>query len=68
MILLIFSFSVITCLSVLIAIKYAGLTKTDTSMVRSAVGGTLAAMIFFLTSVFLAIYYIYVHYLIIVKM
>ena len=68
MILLICSFSLITCLSGMVAIKFAGTAKADTNLTVSAIGGALAAIVFFLAAIVLVVYYIYVHYLIIVNL
>jgi tetratricopeptide (TPR) repeat protein len=63
MVWIVFSFSAITALSALISMKF-----TVRANVHSVLAGTLVGIVFFLAGIYLAIYYIYVHYLIVVKL
>jgi len=75
MILIVISFSAITGLSVLISMIFTGkiLAKSNADSKEShcvfpAVAGTLLGVVFFLAGIYLAIYHIYIHYLIVVKL
>jgi len=73
--LIVISFSVITSLSALISMNFANkpLAKRSADLrvshyIFAAVAGTSVGIVFFLAGIYLTIYYIYVHYLIIVKL
>ena len=68
MVLIVSSFSVIAGLSTLISMKFSRRANIDSTGVFSAAVGSLAGIVFFLAGIYLAIYYIYVHYLIVVKL
>lgn len=69
MLLIVFFFSATTGLSTLISMNFTDklLVKNNHS-VLAAVAGTMAGIIFFLAGIYLTIYYVYVHYLIVVKL
>jgi len=67
MVLIVSSFSAIGGLSALISMKVTRKVNADSTGVFSMVAGTLAGIVFFLAGIYLAIYYIYIHYLIAVK-
>jgi len=68
MILIVSSFSAIAGLSALISMKFTRKVNADSTGVFSAVAGSLAGVVFFLAGIYLAIYHIYIHYLIVVKL
>jgi TolA-binding protein len=68
MILIAFSFAAVGGLSVLISLNFASRADAKSEGVFSALTGMLAGAVFYLAGIFLAIYYIYVHYLIVVKL
>jgi len=69
MLLIVFFFSTTTAVSTLISMSFTDklLAKNNRS-VLAAVAGTMAGIIFFLAGIYLTIYYVYVHYLIVVKL
>ena len=69
MLLIVFFFSTTTAVSTLISMSFTDklLAKNNRS-VLAAVAGTMAGIIFFLAGTYLTIYYVYVHYLIVVKL
>jgi tetratricopeptide (TPR) repeat protein len=67
MVMIVVSLSAVTALSSLISMKFAFKANADPKGI-SAVAGSFAGIIFFLAGMYLAIYYIYVHYLIVIKL
>ncbi len=68
MVLIVSSFSAIAGLSTLISMKFSRRANIDSTSVFSAIVGSLAGIVFFLAGIYLAIYHIYIHYLIVVKL
>jgi tetratricopeptide (TPR) repeat protein len=68
MFLIVSSFSAIAGLSALISMEFTRKVNVDSAGVFSAVAGSLAGVVFFLAGIYLAIYHIYIHYLIVVKL
>ncbi len=68
MVLILSSFSAIAGLSALISMKFTHKVNADSTGVFSAVAGSMAGIVFFLAGIYLAIYHIYIHYLIVVKL
>jgi tetratricopeptide (TPR) repeat protein len=68
MVLIVSTFSAIAGLSTLISMKFSRIANIDSTGVFSAAAGGLAGIVFFLAGIYLAIYYIYIHYLIVVKL
>jgi hypothetical protein len=68
MVLIVSSFSAIAGLSALISMKFTRKVNADSTGIFSAVVGGLAGVVFFLAGIYLAIYHIYIHYLIVVKL
>jgi tetratricopeptide (TPR) repeat protein len=69
MLLIVILFAVNTAVSTLISTSFTNkLLAKNNRTAFAAVTGTLAGIIFFLAGIYLTIYYVYVHYLIIVKL
>ena len=68
MVLIVFSFSAIGGLSAIVSLKFSCIVNAKSKGLLSAMTAMLAGGLFYLAGIFLAIYYIYVHYLIVVKL
>ena len=68
MALIVFFFSVAGGLSALVSLKFTVGADSQSQNILSVIKGVLAGTVFYLAGIFLAIYYIYVHYLIVIKL